>query len=210
MNPWFDYGFASGPVHPIVQPTYALQLSPAIAAYQRQPFVSPAVPIGMGSAAPYGVNQPTPFSNGPFGMFGGPGLSTGAWPGFQEPSTLRTIGFQPPIAGAGTLTQLPQLFGRIPSDDEVENLISEAVDSEPLFVGNVEVEVQCEAGVVTLTGNVPHKSIKHAIGELAWGAPGIADVKSNLELSGRWRIRAGLRKEAAPGPATAIADEMND
>jgi hypothetical protein len=211
MNSWFDYGFVSpqfpshqafglpggGPVHPLVQPTYALQLSPAIA-YQRQPFASAGL-IGIGSATPYGVNQPTPYGNSPFGVFGGPGLSTAAWPGFQEPSTLRPIGFQPPLAGAGTLTQLPQVFGRIPSDDEVENLINEAVDSDPLFAGNVEVEVQCEAGVVTLTGNVPHKSVKHAIGELAWSVPGIVDVKNNLELSGRRRIRAGLRKEAAMG-----------
>jgi hypothetical protein len=203
MNSWFDYGiaspqFASTPqqafglpgasyVHPMVQPTYALQLSPAIAAYQHQPFASPG-PIGL-----------TPYGNGPFGAFGGPGLSTVAWPAFQEPSTLRPIGFQPPIAGAGSLAQLPQVFGRMPSDDEVENLISEALDSDPVFAGNVEVEVQCEAGVVTLTGNVPHKFIKRAVGELAWGVPGIVDVKNNVELSGRRRIRAGLRKEGAPG-----------
>jgi BON domain len=52
---------------------------------------------------------------------------------------------------------------------------------------------------VTLAGNVPHRSVKHAIGELAWSVPGIVDVKNNLELSGRRRIRAGLRKEAAMG-----------
>jgi hypothetical protein len=192
MNSWFDY------IHPMVQPTYALQLSPAIGAYPSQPIASPG-PIGIGSVLPYGVHPVTPYGNGPFGVFGVPGPSTVAWPGFQEPSTLRPIGFQPPIAATGGLPQLPQMFGRIPSDDEIENLISEALDSDPVFAGNVEVEVQCEAGVVTLTGNVPHKSLKRAIGELAWSVPAIVDVRNNVELSGRRRARAGLRKENTVG-----------
>ena len=50
------------------------------------------------------------------------------------------------------------------NDHDVEELIYDALELVP---GASDVEVRCEGGRVTVTGNVPHKRIKHDVGELA-------------------------------------------
>lgn len=222
MN-WFDYGFAPGQFSSVAQgsldprtagipqlghfagvnvpqtmlmvPTaYALQPAQgqAIAAYGRQPFGSIAS-AGNGYAVPYG---PFPVVQDPQGL---QGLQTTAWPGLQESSPLRAIGFQPSIPTTG-VPQFQQVFPRIPNDDEIEDLIGDAVEAYPFLSANSEVEVRCEAGQVTLTGSAQHKRVKHAIGEIAWSVPGILDVQNNIELAHR-RRRAGLRRE---NPTAAV------
>lgn len=198
MNP-FDYPFGPAlfaPQSPTFSPLgYPQQSAPLAAFYARQPFVPPAA-FGFGYApSPFGVGGYAPFSVGSYAPFGigevmGQSLAL-------QPSTLgRPIGFQPPLAGAGTVPQFQHGLSRIPTDEEIVDLISEALDVDPLLSGSGEVEVRCESGQVTLTGTVQNKRIKHAIGELAWSVPGIADVQNNLELASRRRIRAGLRKDA--------------
>jgi hypothetical protein len=66
-----------------------------------------------------------------------------------------------------------------------------------LLPGSSDVEVRCEGGRVTLTGNVPHKRIKRDVGELAWAIPAISDVVNNITITGRRRSRA-FGREAEP------------
>ena len=73
------------------------------------------------------------------------------------------------------------------NDHDVEELIYDALE---LIPGAADVEVRCESGRVTLTGNVPHKRIKHDVGELAWAIPAINDVQNTITITGRRRSRA--------------------
>jgi BON domain len=221
MN-WFDYGFSPAQFSPaapgsqdprtaglptpqqglgfsganvphtmLMFPTaYALQSSPSIAAYPRQPFALIAG-AGNGYAVPGG---PFPVVQDAQAL---PTLQTAAWPSLQESSPLRAIGFQPPIP---TTAQFQPVFQRIPNDDEIEDLIEDALEAYPFLSANSEVEVRCESGQVTLKGSAQHKRVKHAIGEIAWSVPGILDVQNNIELAHR-RRRAGLRRE---NPTAAV------
>lgn len=85
------------------------------------------------------------------------------------------------------------------TDHDVEELIYDALE---LFPGAAEVEVRCEGGRITLSGNVPHKRLKHDIGELAWAIPGINDVTNSLSITGRRRQRAFAGGREAESPAT--------
>lgn len=225
MNPWFDYGFghplaipASGvfpqggvyqatpftPQPAAVAPvTYPQQPAPVNGVYARQPFVTPSLGgFGYGpySVSPFGpafqVLSPAGFPAA-LQFFPGSAEVIGQSAALQPSPLGRPIGFQPSIGSAGSLPQFQHALSRLPTDDEIEDLISEALDADPFLSSNAEVEVRCENGQITLTGNVQHKRIKHAIGELAWSIPGIVDVQNNLELASRRRIRAGLRKEGA-------------
>jgi hypothetical protein len=183
-------GVPYGP-QPTNVPTLTYVVPPAhLAANVRQPFFPSGI-IGSGFTAPYGLGAiQAPWQVLPtFGDVANQGAP------FQPSPFARPIGFQPPGVVGGTLSQ-PQL-SRIPTDEEIEHLISEALDSDPFLPATAEVEIRAESGQVTLTGTVPHKQTKHAIGELAWNVPGIVDVQNNLEVASRRRIRAGLRKEAA-------------
>jgi BON domain-containing protein len=72
------------------------------------------------------------------------------------------------------------------NDHDVEELLYDAME---LLPGASDVEVRCEGGRVTLTGNVPHKRIKRDIGELAWAIPAISDVQNTVTITGRRRSR---------------------
>jgi len=85
------------------------------------------------------------------------------------------------------------------TDHDVEELIYDAME---LLPGAGDVEVRCEGGRVTLTGNVPHKRIKRDIGELAWAIPGINDVQNNVVITGRRRTRP-FGREAEQATAAA-------
>src|SRR5262245_190465 len=54
------------------------------------------------------------------------------------------------------------------NDQEVEEFIYDALD---LLSGTADVDVRCEGGRATLTGNVHHKRIKRDVGEIAWAIP---------------------------------------
>jgi osmotically-inducible protein OsmY len=72
------------------------------------------------------------------------------------------------------------------NDHDVEELLYDAME---LLPGSSDVEVRCESGRVTLTGNVPHKRIKRDVGELAWAIPAITDVQNTVTITGRRRSR---------------------
>ncbi len=81
----------------------------------------------------------------------------------------------------------------LPTDEEIEEMIYDAIDDDPAVPWDIDVDVSSDGGVVTLTGNVPSKRIKHAIGNDAWFIPGVVDVHNNLTVTGRRRLRAAAR-----------------
>ena len=83
------------------------------------------------------------------------------------------------------------------NDNEIEEFIYDALEFLP---GSNEVEVRCEGGRATLTGNVPHKRLKRDVGEIAWAIPAISDVQNTLTITAR-RRRGQTRETEAPQPA---------
>lgn len=84
------------------------------------------------------------------------------------------------------------------NDQEIEDFIYDALE---LLPGTNEVEVRCEGGRLTLTGNVQHKRLKRDIGEIAWTIPGANDVQNNVTITTRRRARgAGREGESVSGP----------
>jgi len=76
------------------------------------------------------------------------------------------------------------------NDTEVEEFIYDALD---LLPGATDVEIRCESGRVTMTGNVQHKRTKRDAGEIAWAIPGVLDVQNNVSITSRRRGRAAGR-----------------
>jgi hypothetical protein len=85
------------------------------------------------------------------------------------------------------------------TDAEIEDFLYDAFD---LIPGTSDVEVRCEGGRVTFTGNVPNKRHKRDVGELAWAIPSIIDVQNNATITARRRSRASGRESdtQSPGP----------
>ena len=143
--------------------------------------------MGFGAQDPITTTQPLTWTGG-----GGLPVTTGPLStplvvpqGVMAPVLMATI------AARRGLPQGPT------SDHDVEELLYDATE---LLPGAADVEVRCEGGRVTLTGSVPHKRIKHDLGELAWAIPAINDVQNTLNISGRRRSR-GLGREPEAQPA---------
>jgi osmotically-inducible protein OsmY len=79
------------------------------------------------------------------------------------------------------------------SDQEIEDFIGDALD---LLPGSSDIEVRCDAGRATLTGQVSHKRLKRDAGEIAWAIPGVNDVQNNVTIVPRRRSRP--MREAEP------------
>jgi len=77
------------------------------------------------------------------------------------------------------------------TDAEIEDFLYDAVE---LIPGTSEVEIRCEGGRVTLTGNVPNKRHKRDVGEIAWAIPSINDVHNNVTITARRRSRVAGRE----------------
>lgn len=84
------------------------------------------------------------------------------------------------------------------NDQEAEDFLYDALE---LLPGAADVEIRCEGGRATLTGNVQHKRVKRDVGEIAWAIPGLNDVQNNVTITSRRRGRAagGRDGEAPPG-----------
>lgn len=136
------------------------------------------------------------------GMMGGPwGMGypygTGGAMGFP-------YGFQPsygpwfggPMTWGGTF---PGMYGGWaytegwPSDEQIQEMIYDSIDADPVVPYDSDITVEVTGGVVTLSGTVPNKRVKHAVGDDAWWVPGVWDVNNNLQIVGR-------RERAAPAP----------
>ncbi len=74
-----------------------------------------------------------------------------------------------------------------PTDEEVMQMIYDVIDADPAVPYASGVNVDVVDGVVTLTGTVPNKRVKHAVGDDAWWVPGAWDINNNLEVTPRTR-----------------------
>lgn len=129
-----------------------------------------------------------PWQGGP--MCGSP--AWGAGPGWQ--------GYGQPGWGAGPYappapTYAPAYYGGLPTDSEIEEMIYDAMDADPLIPFDANIDVSIEAGTVYLRGEVPSKRIKHAAGDDAWWIPGVVDVHNETKVM--QRRRAGQPEETA-------------
>jgi hypothetical protein len=173
---------------------------------------------GMGFGGGMGVGPGTPFGQGPgFGqsVAFGPGFGYGnpGFGGFGQSMPFGNVGFANPMAlgwglgglrrWGGTYSPQFQLTG-LPTDDEITEMIYDAIDDDPLVPFDAAVNVDSDAGVVTLTGTVATKQIKHAIGDDAWWIPGVDDVRNDLQVEARHAHRPSSEGETgAPRSRTA-------
>jgi hypothetical protein len=154
-------------------------------------FMGAMGPMGMGFGGPYGG-----FGGGyggfPQGQFG-PGMT---WGGTFAPGW--TGAWAPTFGGIGGLGGLRRWGGSyspqftntgLPTDEEIEEMVYDAMDNDPAIPYEVDIDVSSDAGTVTLTGTVPSKLVKHAAGQDAWWIPGVVDVNNNITVSGERKVR---------------------
>lgn len=141
---------------------------------------------------------------GGMGMgFGGPGFT-----GFGPTVTMEEMattgpGFAPFVPGPMALgwglggtrrwggTYTPQfLMTGLPTDQEIVEMVYDSFDNDPLIPFDADINVDSDAGVVTLTGTVASKQVKHAAGDDAWWIPGVDDVRNDLAVERRHPARA--------------------
>ena len=179
------------------------------------PLVWSQPPLSMGPSAPFGAGVPPMSAQGfaPSESLTPTGLGWGsAAPGWGSmfgsapmlAGTLRTPLTVPEGVTAPVLMSTVAFRRGLPqgptNDQEVEELLYDAFE---LIPGAGDVEVRCEGGRVTLSGNVPHKRIKHDVGELAWAIPAINDVHNTITITGRRRSRAFGREAEQQGGTQA-------
>lgn len=83
----------------------------------------------------------------------------------------------------------PTYYGGLPTDSEIEEMIYDAIDADPLIPFDANIDISVEAGTVYLRGEVPSKRIKHAAGDDAWWIPGVVDVHNEVKVTPRQRER---------------------
>ncbi len=128
---------------------------------------------GFGPGFGAGFGWPTPGQLGGFGP--------NAWP------WLGAYGAYPFAGGFGA----SPAFGWIPTnDEELRDFVENAIENDPTIPPNANINVEVRNGVVTLTGTVPNKRIKHAAGDDAWWLPQVVDVHNEITVTPR-RERAG-------------------
>lgn len=173
-------------------PGWPVMPSPAFAWQQ--------TPMAMGTTAGPAPSfaPPDPITARTLG-WAGTGISTGQ---MMTPVPLSTPLVLPDGVTAPALMATIALRRGMPqgptNDHDVEELLYDAME---LLPGSSDVEVRCEGGRVTLTGNVPHKRVKRDLGELVWAIPAINDVLNNVTITGRRRSRPFGREAAEQQPA---------
>ena len=123
----------------------------------------------------------------PMGSFPQPGFA------ISEPAAVLTA----PALLAAVAMRRGQPQGPA-NDQEVEEFIYDALE---LLSGTGDIEVRCEGGRATLSGNVHHKRAKRDVGEIAWAIPAVNDVQNNIAIASRRRVRAN-RETETPGTPT--------
>lgn len=114
---------------------------------------------------------------------------------FTSPFNLGTLPFLGlPTIGMGGLGGLRPsganyseqfLASGLPTDTDLEEMIYDSIDVDPLIPSDVQIDVTCDAGTCTLTGDVPDKMVKHAAGQDAWWVTGVIDVNNELNVTGK-------------------------
>ncbi len=163
MNPQM-----TGMMGPMMQPTYG-PIPGFIAPYGA--FHCPAC----GYSGPEWHTGPSPSLG-----YAGPAFGPYAGPGTWGLGGLRQWGgtYSPQFTATG-----------LPTDEEIEEMVYDAMDADPLIPYDADIDVSVDAGVVTISGTVPNKRIKHASGDNAWWVPGVVDVNNELAVSGRRKSR---------------------
>lgn len=107
--------------------------------------------------------------------------------------------------GYGTLPYaLPYLpiTGAKRDDAEIKYFVENAIDNDPVIPAHADISVAVQNGVVTLTGTVPNKRIKHAAGDDAWWVPPVLDVHNEIKVVPR-RQRVAESEAAETGPTVS-------
>jgi len=81
----------------------------------------------------------------------------------------------------------PTYYGGLPTDSEIEEMIYDAIDADPLIPFDANIDISVEAGTVYLRGEVSSKRIKHAAGDDAWWIPGVTDVHNEIKVTQKRR-----------------------
>ena len=175
-------------------------------------FSSPSLLSSGGAMSAQGAPAPGGLSTTVYGYNGG---ATGAPPnltgtGLAAPLPFASNPWASPIAGAAGVVTASSILAAVAlrrgqpqapaSDAEVEEFVYDALD---LIPGAADVEIRCEGGRVTMTGNVPHKRTKRDIGEIAWAIPTLHDVRNNVSITSRRRGRGTNRETETPANVPA-------
>ncbi len=129
---------------------------------------------GLGGFGPWlGV----PGAYGPVPGMGAPSWGYGTFPGVVPP--FGGYGPFPAAAPWYAPTYVPR------SDDEIRDFVQRTIASDPMIPSDASIDVTVSNGVVTLTGTVPSKRIKHAAGDDAWWVPSVLDVHNEIEITPR-------------------------
>lgn len=147
----------------------------------------PSGPANPGYGGPGFAGPLTPFLTGFAGPNAYPGFGAGTFPPGYGP-------FNPPFSGPafGPMTAEEDLVEEsalpyyrengLPTDDEIVEMIYDAFDEDPLIPWDADIDVTSDAGMVTLTGSVPNKRVKHAAGDDSWWIPGVDDVRNEIRV----------------------------
>ena len=126
----------------------------------------PPMPGGVGGAPPF--PGPPPGFGGAFGE---------TWPsGAYGLGGLR----------GGSYSQQFMTTG-IPTDEEIEEIVYDAIDDDPFIAWDAPIVVEARNGVVTLSGTVPNPRMRHAAEDDAWWVPGVKDVHNEIRVEGTHR-----------------------
>jgi len=175
---------------------------------------------GMGPNFGFGPQMGSQF--GGFNGYNQFGPTNFAPPGFSQPSYFPATnwgggyGFTPPanawmgpaamgwgLGGARTWggTYSPQFLSTgLPTDSEIVEMCYDAMDDDPVIPFDAEINVDSDAGTVTLTGTVHSKLVKHAAGDDAWWIPGVDDVHNELRVVAPQRSQTGATGRSATQP----------
>lgn len=117
---------------------------------------------------------------------GGPAMQGPVWGGYGP-------GYCPsyPAPGHAAHGYAPAYYGGLPTDSEIEEMVYDAIDADPLIPFDANIDVSVDAGTVYLRGEVPSKRIKHAAGDDAWWIPGVVDVHNEIKVAPRRSRREG-------------------
>lgn len=121
-----------------------------------------------------------------YGYGAGWGMPTTAWgPAAWNPYWMSPTGLGWGLGGTrrwgGTYTPQFMMTG-LPTDNEIVEMVYDAIDADPIIPFDADIDVDSDAGTVTLTGTVDTKEIKHAAGDDAWWLPGVTDVENELQV----------------------------
>ncbi|HLG51833.1 MAG TPA: BON domain-containing protein [Chloroflexota bacterium] len=138
--------------------------------------------------------------------FAGPSFSPYWLPGWYGGAGIPFAWYgAPPYAPPMVFPSIAYTWTR-PNDAEIKYYVETALSNDPEIPPHANISVDVSNAVVTLTGTVPNKRIKHAAGDDAWYIPWVVDVHNEIEVvprreraagAGEGTMTAGRRGEAA-------------